>query len=519
MKHINKIFIGLAAFSLLLSSCTEEQLNTAPAGSDVTTDQIDDVLAVTPEKLSAGVQGIYAWMIEYNTLGLSSPQHSDFGYPAFVLSSELWGQDMVMTGNDYGWFWGDQEYTNRSYTSSDNYYIWNFFYKVVKKANDVIGDVPADTENPLFLAYVGQAKAMRAFAYLNLVQIYQHTYKGHETAPAVPITTEKTTIADAANSPRASVEKVYAFILEDLEAAILNLDGFERSSKVEVDLQVAYGLLARTYLNMEKWTEAAEAATNALGGVYQPMTDKQYNDQTTGFNDINNAAWMWGCNVEEVNDAVTSGIINYPSHFGSLNYGYVTAGSMFKAISADLYTKMGANDIRLEAFNTDEWWIIVPEVLEVAPYSNIKFKPYKGVLFQETNANDWPLMRAEEMILIQAEALAMGGNPGLGKTTLENFIQTYRDAAYTCPASDAAGVQEAVWMQRRIELWGEGFSWYDLKRLKKPIIRKYTGSNMLPDAQYNLPAEHGLFLQRIPLKELQSNHAITEADNNPIAVP
>ncbi len=72
------------------------------------------------------------------------------------------------------------------------------------------------------------------------------------------------------------------------------------------------------------------------------------------------------------------------------------------------------------------------------------------------------------MILIRAEALAMGGNPGTGKSVLENFVKTYRDPSYICPVSDAKGIQDEVWYQRRVELWGgEGFSLFDVKRLKK----------------------------------------------------
>ena len=66
------------------------------------------------------------------------------------------------------------------------------------------------------------------------------------------------------------------------------------------------------------------------------------------------------------------------------------------------------------------------------------------------------LMRVEEMYLIQAEATAMAGNPAQGKQILENFVKTYRNPSYQCPANDAASMQEEVWHQRRIELWGEG---------------------------------------------------------------
>ena len=63
----------------------------------------------------------------------------------------------------------------------------------------------------------------------------------------------------------------------------------------------------------------------------------------------------------------------------------------------------------------------------------MKFGPYNNVVGQSTNANDIPLMRIEEMYLIKAEAEAMGGNPSAGKSTLNDFVKTYRDPEYTLP--------------------------------------------------------------------------------------
>ena len=64
-------------------------------------------------------------------------------------------------------------------------------------------------------------------------------------------------------------------------------------------------------------------------------------------------------------------------------------------------------------------------------------------------------MRVEEMYLIKAEALAMSGQPAAGAQVLTDFVKTYRDPAFTLTAGTAEAVQDAVWMQRRVELWGE----------------------------------------------------------------
>ena len=76
-------------------------------------------------------------------------------------------------------------------------------------------------------------------------------------------------------------------------------------------------------------------------------------------------------------------------------------------------------------------------------------------------------------------------------------------------------MQDEIWMQRRVELWGEGFALFDILRLKKPIERK--GTNYEAIVQYNLEPESQIMIYRIPLGEIESNEGISETDNNPAA--
>ena len=124
-------------------------------------------------------------------------------------------------------------------------------------------------------------------------------------------------------------------------------------------------------------------------------------------------------------------------------------------------------------------------------------------------------MRVEEMYLIQAEALAMAGDPAAGAAVLENFVKTYRDPAYKCTAATAVGVQEAAWFQRRIELWGEGFSYTDLLRLKKNVDRR--GAGYQEAYVYNITSGDDALRFPIPQSEIEGNPMLTESDNNKIA--
>jgi hypothetical protein len=117
-------------------------------------------------------------------------------------------------------------------------------------------------------------------------------------------------------------------------------------------------------------------------------------------------------------------------------------------------------------------------------------------------------MRVEEMYLILAEAQHMAGQNG--KSTLEQFIKTYRDPAYVCTASD---VQNEVYRQKRIELWGEGRIWFDVMRLNKGVDRR--GAGYEPNCVLNIPANDPILLWRLPQTEINGNSALTDADNNP----
>ncbi|MGN0223897.1 MAG: RagB/SusD family nutrient uptake outer membrane protein, partial [Muribaculaceae bacterium] len=105
------------------------------------------------------------------------------------------------------------------------------------------------------------------------------------------------------------------------------------------------------------------------------------------------------------------------------------------------------------------------------------------------------------------------GQEGRAKQVLENFVKTYRNPAYTCAASDAEGIQEEVFQQKRVELWGEGLMWFDYMRLNKGVNRL---NAMAPNAfRFDMPAGSPQFIYCIPNGEITANKQISDADNNP----
>ena len=546
MKMNNRYFVALLGSAMLLTtSCSD--LDTNPSGSTMSDGQLNEVLAQDPSKLKSEVSGMYANMIEYGAItqwyGTGQPRHYDFGYASTMMMMDASGQDEPSQVSGYNWYNKPLRFVDRTANSETTYFIWNQCYKNIKVANDVLKSVDLENLSDVAKSYVGQAYAMRAFEYFTLIQIYQFSYKGHEDAAGVPIVTEKTAEAEANNNPRAAVKDVYKQIMDDLNTAIDYLTD-SRSAKSEINRQVAYGLRARVNLVMQNWSDAAADAKKAAEG-YTPLSKDAA--AAPGFNDVSASNWIWGNIVDESNDIVQSGILNFSSMMCSFTGNGYSPTYACRMINSKLWKEIPSTDVR------KGWWIdenlnspiVNPKYVvhqedededgnvvkylavynqtgdEVAditePYTNVKFGAYKNQYGNELNACDIPLMRVEEMILIQAEATAMGGNVEEGKRILENFVRTYRDPSYTCNATTAEGVQDAVWFQRRVELWGEGFSFTDLLRLKKPLDR--TGANYEVSVRFNLPAESPIFLYLIPEDEENHNEALVGNNNPVVAVP
>ena len=526
MKILNKIWI-LAAGIGLTTSCTEI-LDTEPEGSTFTEDQKKAIVEASPDRLDADINGLYSTLGKQFGIFPASERADDFGYPSVCLSADLNGADMWSPDNNYNWFSAAGSLEDRTYTYANPYIRWAIFYNQIKSANDVLASIPADTENKTLLNYKGQALAIRAFDYLNLAQLFQSTYVGNESKPAVPIVTFG---MDDPENPRATVEEIYQIVKTDIDEAITLLEGFERPNKAAVNQQIAYGIRARVNLVMQNWAEAASDAAKARE-AFGLLTKNQV--ATPGFTEASEASWMWALIINPVN--ISDAYASWPSKISSFSgAGYAAAVGCFKCINNLLYDLIPETDVR------KGWWVnenlesplleglnwgklsgqeiasgsIVDVKVPFIPYTNVKFGAYTA-LGNSDNASDWCIMRAEEMLLIEAEGKAMSGDVGGAKTLLEELVAGNRDDNYTCTASTSEEMQNEVWLQRRIELWGEGFALSDILRLKRNLVRYKNGvPSNIPDAfKFNMAANDGWLQLRIPQREISSNTGISEGDNN-----
>ena len=527
---LNK-YTALAAAALAAMTACSEMDELAPQSGTALAEQVKETNVVAPSRSEATFNGMFTKIGAPESV-FGSGRPDDWGMLMMCLSGDLEAADMIMPDSGYNWFSVCGELSSRNGDYANPYVRYAAPYNEIAAANDVLKSYPADTQDPDAINKMAQARAIRAYAYMNLAPYFQFSYAaGAQDQPCVPIVTENT--EDFTNNPRATVAEVYALIIDDLTYAINNLEGYVRTNKSRIDQQVAYGLRARAYLAMQMWAEAAADAEKAAAG-YSPATMEEVSRPF--LYDINEHNWIWGydmtTDVAKANTYATSSA--WTRSFSGDSYS--AAVQCYATINTLLYDKIPDTDVR------KGWWVdenlespLLESVtwagvsgqavstlaidnvkMEFLPYTNVKFGCYNAGT--TTNDEDWPLMRVEEMILIQAEATAKAGDEGKGKQILENFVKTHRDPNYSADASGRTFADE-VWYQRRVELWGEGFANPDTRRLNKPLVRFHDATNNYPDAfRFNMTADDGWWLMRFTTSELNTNLAVVDntGGNSPV---
>ena len=520
-------FSLFAISALMLAGCQGFD-EIVPASGTLLESQLKETTAAAPSRADAIYSGMYSKLGAPGGCGYNKPD--DFGFIMIGFSADLEAADVIMPNSNYNWFSVCGELSSRTATYRNPMIRYKICYDVISAAHDVMNSYDDASTDAATQAKLGEAYAIRAFSYLNLAPYFQFRYVDHQDAPCVPILTLDT--KDPGNNPRASVKEVYDLIISDLTTAIQKLDGWKRSDKSKIDQQVAYGLRARAYLNMGMYAEALADADSAMVG-YTPASIA---DVSKPFlYDINEANWIWGYDMTEVLAAVYAYATTSSWLRSFSGDGYSPACQTYCFINSLLYDKIPATDVR------KGWWVdenlespllnglkwdnltgqaIATDLIDgvkepFIPLTNVKF----GVktLGTTTNDEDWCWMRVEEMILIKAECLANLNKEAEATAVLEDFVKTYRDPAYSAVAG-GRNLKDEIWFQRRVELWGEGFSNNDTRRLGKPLVRFQGGkTNNYPDAfRFNMTADDGWWLMRFPQTETNNNTAIVDNSDGDI---
>ena len=479
MKKILTFSI-LSAVAFNLTACKKDFLNTSPT----------EVVSTAPADVR--LNGLYLMTYQTGTGGTSG--HTDFGQKNVDICTDMLCGDMALLATNYGQY---QDVANLKATQqpSDNYnYIpWRYYYRLIYEANKSIAEL-ANPKNNSEKYTLAQFRALRGYAYFYLMQIFTTKYEPNSRTNSIPLYTT----ADIVSKPRVKQSEVYAQIISDLEFAVTNLAGFTRSKKGMIDKYVAEGLLAYTYAAMGNNQKVADLAQDIVNNSGYPLTTREqiFYDTTTkkggGFNDVETKSWMWGV------DLITENSFDLISWWGMIDiytYSYAWAGDG-KAMDDKLYAQIRTNDIRKKQFNRD----LLP--------SNKFFAPDRVIGGQRKISTDYIYMRVDEFYLLAAEALAKLGQDAQAKTIYKKLLKLrYPEATATTDIAyvDAltnAQLQDDIYLNTRIELWGEGKSYFAMKRNHKTIER---GSNHVEEKNTTFSYDNSRLTFAIPQNESINN--------------
>ncbi len=481
----------LAVSSLSLTGCIDEVEPTSGA----TQEQVE----ASPSALDGLLMAMPAYAINYWLDGY----YFSWGYPAIMHIRDVETQDMAVDDGDtgYNWFyvWAENSHMGQDYIYGQ--FLWNFEYKMINTANNLISSIDETTATDDNLGYIAAAYAYRAMVYLDLAREYEFLENDVTTSysPAgndisgltVPIVSETTEESDARKNPRATKLDMAAFILEDLNKAEAYISNLTKTTKTLPHLDAVYGLKARYYMWLEDYENAEKYARLAIETTStQPMTENEALDPSTGFNDI--SKWMWG--LQYTAESTNGYHLNWISWMcNETTYGYASVAPVM--IDAYLYSRISDTDWRKLMWNAPSGSTLYGKNTYVdnevgaklTDYASLKFRPGSGdnSTYTIAAAVGVPLMRVEEMYFIEMEAVAQQGDLTTAKNLLEDFMKNNRDSKYSCKASSQDDVIEEIIFQKRIELWGEGQTFFDIKRLDYPVTRGYSGTNHVAAERLN----------------------------------
>lgn len=472
MKKFRYIII-LIAIGLLGYSC-EDYLDTQPTVA-VSEEQLFENLS----GLEVVLNGVYKYMVT-GTNGMNNGIAGMQIYN-FTATPDLWVREIGNAFYENSIFSSVRTESAGAYSAR----FWEHYYTIINNCNIILLNVDGFGDQPELASSIkGQALAIRGYAYFHLIRYYQHTYSIARTAPGVPIYLDRAS-AERPQKDRNTVEEVYAQILADLNAALTELSGFERPSMEYINADVVNGFLAQVYLTMENWEEAEQHANAARSG-HPLMNASEY---TGGFDSANNE-WIWGFSQTENDNIQTTNIFSRWFFNGHRPAGTVFGDGTLR-VNESFVNLFDATDIRYQFRYID----VGGGPLETG-WTSDKFRDdgsnYLG---------DMIVMRGSEMLLIESEALAQQGRTGEALSLL-NELENARSVETPTTTTIQEDLIEAIWIEKRKELYSEGLIYWDVLRKQVDLVKLGAGEGGDALDPLVIPARDNRFILQIPDNEM-----------------
>lgn len=380
-----------------------------------------------------------------------------------------------------------------TYTSS-NKDVYKNLYELIMACNIVNeyidGSQGTDADKAIVRA---EALSLRAFYYLQLVNLYAYPYndKDHDpsTALGVPLVLASEVFDEG--EPRSTVKKVYDQIAADIEQAC-DLFGQDKTNRgvFRISYTAAHLLASRIYLYMENWDKVIEHATYALETAPELADLNNYTIDNT-YNPTNG--------VISRNFPETIFLGGYRAISGS--YGLM--GTPFN-VSSDLFNSYADNDLRIGTY-----------LMEAASYL-----PYNYMLLKSSSEQEYA-WRTSELYLNRAEAyieLYKDGDQEAGQNAVNDLntllSKRYRDyEPLTLKSADE--LQELYREERRKELCFEGFRWFDLRRYGMPQLEHILIDQSGNSTRYILKEKDPSYVLPLPDNALEHNSNLIQNELSP----
>ncbi len=461
------IFLGL------LASCSKDFLEEVPRLS-----QSDELTLSTYEGLNSATGAAYSLLCSTNWYGAG-----------FVITADLKGGNAKRGPVSSGRYIPEYFWINDASSTSD---LWTTAYATIARANNVINALEGFSQLGVTQAQLDELKGeslfMRALAHWDMVRLYAQPYAAGRDNPGVPVILKTENGYPARNT----VGEVYDQVVQDLTDAIglLSDENPRGNDDAWATTWTAKALLAKVYLYMEDWQNAADMATDVIdNGPFSLFDATDYTTWDQG------GYWGSGGEGDEI-------IFQVDGSEGNSAHGYWLAISYMVdptgygdiCTSHDLLNLYEAGDVRADLFQEpadypgEFWTLKYPGRLGKVPR-------------REYNV---PVLRLSEMYLIRAESILNGASV-TGETALGDYneIRTHRGLA----AAATVNLQN-IYNERRRELCFEGNELFDLARTERSLVR--TDYNGVENQNVDFivggtPVQNYLWAMPIPQAETDAN--------------
>ncbi|SRR6266496_12471 len=367
------------------------------------------------------------------------------------------------------------DFSNGNVLSSDYpvNFAWSNLYKIISSANLVLANIGNIGNDPNKNRIEGEAKFLRAWAYFDLVQFFGD----------VPLVLDPVNDPSNFQPPKSPQVDVYKQIISDLKDAesMMNDDAPQPS---RVNKWIAKAYLSKVYLTMAgnpnniTTYDGENTYSLALEKAKEVINSNRYDiniPYPTVFQTTDDAETIW-----EVKCPATQSLYN---HFTFLSQAIFTPTN-------DFISSFDPNDIR-----GPKWGIRTSYVYNGTTYTfplptYMKFvdtvEYAQGQQFQ--SGLSLTIIRLADVLLMAAEAdNEVNGAPSSDAYNWINEVRHRAGISDLPPGLSQSAFREALFIERRKELYGEGFSWFDLKRFNKFDLLKNTGRQFVTpiDAHLN----------------------------------